>query len=708
MSAEKKSQIAGVNPAIPPFQDIRHTADIFSKQELATILDSIQDTFYRTNKEGVLIYMSRSVKHLLGYDPAELLGTRISDLYVDPAGREDFLAAFQASNGNIEGYEAALYHKDGRVIWVSTNAHYYRDANGGILGLEGLTRDVTQDILQKQELNRLKSTLDETLDCVFMFEPDTLKFFYFNEGAIKQVGYSSDELLQMTPYDIKPDYDEDQFRTLIQPLLDGQKDSTTFETIHRHKDGHDLPVEIFLQYIKPENEKPRFVAIVRDMSERIEAQERLRHLAHHDSLTNLPNRLLFMDRLGHALARRQSGGEIAVLFMDLDRFKVINDTLGHATGDEILQLLAERMSNCVRKGDTLARLSGDEFAIILEDVASTEAVVLVARHILDELTKPFIVDGQDLFVTVSIGISMSPGDGEDSLTLLKHADIAMYRAKDLGRNTYRFYSPDMSSKAFERLNLETSLRYALEREQFRLFYQPQFDVLTGKVVGVEALLRWQHPDLGLVVPNDFIPTLEETGLIVAVGEWVLYTACLQAMEWQKKYDKNLRMSVNLSAHQFNDAELSPMVEYCLQRSGLSASTLELEITESVIMQDKKRITKAFQELEELGVRFAIDDFGTGYSSLSYLKRFPIDTIKVDRTFVRDVCSDADDAAIVSAIIAMARSLNMEVVAEGVESEGQQNFLKNRDCFVMQGFLLSEPVTADRMDALLANNPTRAN
>ena len=708
MSAEKKSQIAGVNPAISPFQDIRHTADIFSKQELATILDSIQDTFYRTNKEGVLIYMSRSVKHLLGYDPAELLGTRISDLYVDPAGREDFLAAFQASNGNIEGYEAALYHKDGRVIWVSTNAHYYYDANGGILGLEGLTRDVTQDILQKQELNRLKSTLDETLDCVFMFEPDTLKFFYFNEGAIKQVGYSSDELLQMAPYDIKPDYDEDQFRTLIQPLLDGQKNSTTFETIHRHKDGHDLPVEIFLQYIKPENEKPRFVAIVRDMSERIEAQERLRHLAHHDSLTNLPNRLLFMDRLGHALARRQSGGEIAVLFMDLDRFKVINDTLGHAAGDEVLQLLAERMSNCVRKGDTLARLSGDEFAIILEDVASTEAVVSVARHILDELTKPFIVDGQDLFVTVSIGISMSPGDGEDSLTLLKHADIAMYRAKDLGRNTYRFYSPDMSSKAFERLNLETSLRYALEREQFRLFYQPQFDVLTGKVVGVEALLRWQHPDLGLVVPNDFIPTLEETGLIVAVGEWVLYTACLQAMEWQKKYDKNLRMSVNLSAHQFNDAELTPMVEYCLQRSGLSASTLELEITESVIMQDKKRITKAFQELEELGVRFAIDDFGTGYSSLSYLKRFPIDTIKIDRTFVRDVCSDADDAAIVSAIIAMARSLNMEVVAEGVESEGQQDFLKNRDCFVMQGFLLSEPVTADRMDALLANNPTRAN
>jgi diguanylate cyclase (GGDEF)-like protein/PAS domain S-box-containing protein len=702
LGAEKRSQTGGLSRVMSRSQDIRNTADIFSRQELATILDSMQDTFYRTDIEGVLVYMSRSVKHLLGYEPAELIGTNLSDLYVEPTGRENFISAFQASNGNIEGYEAALYHKDGHIVWVSTNAHYYRDTNGEVLGLEGLTRDLTQSILQTQELNRLKSTLDKTLDCVFMFEPDTLKFFYLNEGAIKQVGYSSKELLQMTPVDIKPDYNEAQFRALIQPLLDGRKDSLTFETVHRHKDGHNLPVEIFLQYVKPTNETPRFVAIVRDLSERIEAQERLRHLAHHDSLTNLPNRLLFMDRLEHALARRQNGGEIAVLFMDLDRFKVINDTLGHASGDKVLQLLGERISGCVRKGDTLARISGDEFAIILEDTVSTEAVVSVARHILDELTKPFVVENHDLFVTTSIGISMSPDDGEDSQTLLKHADIAMYRAKDLGRNTYRFYSPDMSSKAFERLNLEISLRYALEREQFRLFYQPQYDVITGKVIGVEALLRWQHPDLGLVAPNDFISTLEETGLIVPVGEWVLYTACMQAREWQKKYDKKLRMSVNLSAHQFNDVELSSMVEYCLQRSQLPASTLELEITESVIMQDKKRIGRTFQTLEDLGVRFAIDDFGTGYSSLSYLKRFPIDTIKIDRSFVRDVCSDSDDAAIVSAIIAIAKSLNMEVVAEGVETESQLDFIKRQDCFVMQGFLFGEPVMAEKIDILLAD------
>lgn len=679
-----------------------HLVDIFSREELATILDSMQDTFYRTDKSGVLVYISRSVKRLLGYEAAELLGTKLSDLYVESHGREDFLLAFQAANGNIEAYEAPLKHKDGHIVWVSTNAHYYRNSDNEILGIEGMSRDVTQAILQKQELNRLKSTLDLTLDCVFMFEPDTLKFFYFNEGAIKQVGYSSDELLQMTPVDIKPAFNEEQFRALIQPLLDGDKDSLTFETVHRHKNGTDLPVEIFLQYIKPENELPRFVAIVRDLSERIEAQEKLLYQAHHDFLTSLPNRFLFIDRLEHALERRQNEGNLALLFMDLDRFKVINDTLGHDSGDKVLQMLARRVNACLRKGDTLARISGDEFSVIVEEAESTDMVVSVARHILDELSKPFHVDGHELFVTASIGISMSPSDGEDSQTLLKHADIAMYRAKDLGRNTYQFYSPEMSGKAFERLSLETSLRYALERDQFKLFYQPQVNVLTGKVIGVEALLRWDHPDLGLVAPGDFISILEETGLIVPVGEWILYTACNQAKAWQEKYDAALRLSVNLSARQFNDADLFSIVDYCLQRSGLPASTLELEITESIIMQDKKWIRNIFRKLTDLGVRFAIDDFGTGYSSLSYLKRFPIDTIKIDRSFIRDITSDADDAAIVSAIIAIAKSLKLEVIAEGVETIAQLDFNKARDCSVMQGFLFSEPLLADRVDAFLSD------
>ena len=678
------------------------TADVFSKEELAAILDSMQDTFYRTDSEGFLVFMSRSVKGLLGYEPAELIGTKLSDLYYEPDGREKFLAAFQAAAGHVDAYEAPLRHKDGHVVWVSTNAHYYRNREGEILGIEGTTRDVTQRVAHQQEVNHLKSTLDKTLDCVFMFEPQSLRFFYINEGAMKQVGYSTDELLQMTPYDIKPDFSEAQFRAIIQPLLKGEKNSLTFETVHRHKEGRELPVEIFLQYISAERESPRFVAIVRDLSERMEALEKLHHLAHHDSLTNLPNRLLFLDRLEHALARRQGGEQLAVLFLDLDRFKIINDTLGHASGDKVLQMYGERVSACLRKGDTLARISGDEFAIVVEDVTSSEAVAPVARHILAELVDPFVVDGQELFVTSSIGISLSPNDGEDSQSLLKHADIAMYRAKDLGRNTYQFYSPDMSGKAFERLSLETSLRYGLEREQFRLFYQPQVDVVTGKVIGVEALLRWQHPDLGIVSPKDFIPILEETGLIVPVGEWILYTACTQAKVWQEKHDRPLRMSVNLSARQFNDDGLVSMVEYCLERTGLPAPTLELEITESVIMQDRKWVGKALQTLEAMGVRFAIDDFGTGYSSLSYLKRFPIDTIKIDRSFVRDVTTDSDDAAIVSAIIAMAESLKLDVVAEGVETNEQLDFIKAKDCAVVQGYLFSEPLMAEEMDRLFAD------
>lgn len=677
-----------------------------SGRELVSILDGLRDTFYRTDEQGVLVYLSRSITRLLGCEPAELLGTRLFDRCPEPGGPETFLTAFHAAGGVLEAYESPLRNKAGEVVWTSCNAHYYHGPDGEILGIEGTIRDISQRIRQQQELGRLKSTLDKTLDCVFMFDPDSLRFFYVNEGAMKQVGYSAEELLQMSPRDIKYDFVEADFRAMLRPLIEGRKDSLTFDTVHRHKDGHEVPVEVFLQYIAPEREEPRFVAVVRDLSERLEVQEKLRHLAHHDSLTNLPNRLLFMDRLEHALARRQNRERVAVLFLDLDRFKVINDTLGHAVGDRVLRMLGERVSACIRKGDTLARISGDEFAIVLEDVSASDAIVPVVRYILDELAKPFLVDGNELFVTASIGIGISPNDGEDPNTLLKHADIAMYRAKDLGRNAYQFYSPDMGAKAFERLNLETSLRYALDREEFRIVYQPQVDTASGRIVGVEALLRWQHPEMGLVGPHDFIPLLEDTGLIVPVGEWVLRAACEQTRRWQQKYDTELRVSVNFSARQFNDEGLVEMVYESLDRVRLPAHTLEMEITETVIMQDRKRIGGAFEALEGMGVRFAVDDFGTGYSSLGYLKRFPIDTLKIDRSFVRDVITDSDDAAIVMAVIAMARSLKLDVVAEGVETDEQLAFLRSKDCALVQGYLFHKPLTAEELDAVLAVMDTR--
>ena len=692
--------------------DAQHQADStvrpamdgkLSTDELLSILDSLQDTFYRIDNEGRLIYLSRSVTSLLGYEVEEVIGLPMAGFYHEPDGRDRFLAAFHASGGRIEGYETALRHKDGRVVWVSINAHAYHMPGGESLGIEGTARDVTQRVLQQQELNLFKSTLDKTLDCVFMFDPDTLRFFYVNEGGRKQVGYDAEEMLQMTPEGIKYDFVETEFRAMLQPLIDGRKDSLTFETIHRHKEGHEVPVEVMLQYITSERERPRFVAVVRDLRERLETKEKLHYLAHHDSLTDLPNRLLFMDRLEHALARRQGDGRVAVLFLDLDRFKVINDTLGHASGDKVLILLGERLGACLRKGDTLARISGDEFAIVLEDVHASDAVVSVARSILEELGKPFVVDNHELFVTASIGISLSPTDGNDPHTLLKHADAAMYRAKDLGRNTYQFYSSDMGIKAFERLSLETSLRYALEREEFRLVYQPQIDVRTGQVIGAEALLRWQHPDLGLVAPNDFISLLEETGLIVPVGEWVLYQACEQAKCWQERHASDFRIAVNFSARQFGDARLVAMIRDCLTSTGLPPQALELEITETVIMQERKRIGRAFDALAKMGVRIAIDDFGTGYSSLSYLKRFPIDTLKIDRSFIRDVSRNRDDAAIVKAIVAMARSLNLEVVAEGIETEDQLAFIRSQDCPVVQGFLFKGPLAPWEFDEWLTGD-----
>lgn len=686
-----------------PLHDISLSVNSdLSRVELIEVIESMHDTYYRTNNDGLLIYLSKSVSDLIGYQAEDVLGTKLSDYYIEPDGREKFLEYFNASGGSVQGYEAALRHKNGSTVWLSTNAHIYRGKNGEALGVEGTTRDVTSQKIQQQELNQLKHTLDKTLDCIFMFYADSMKFFYVNEGAVNQVGYTREELLRMTPADIKSEYNEKKFRTAVQPLIDGHKTSMTFEASHQHKEGHEFSVEIYLQYIKHENEQSRFVAIVRDISERAEVQEKLHHLAHHDHLTGLPNRLLFLDRLERTLLRR-SGGKVAVLFLDLDRFKVINDTLGHASGDQVLRMLSKRLINCIRKSDTLARLSGDEFALILEDIKSSDEVVPIVRNILDQFSLPFTIESRELFITASIGISLSPEDGDDLQTLLKNADIAMYRAKDTGRNTYQFYSSDMSNKSLERLSLETDLRYALERNEYKLLFQPQLDQISGAIIGCEALLRWQHPEIGLVGPNDFIPVLEDTGLIEAVGEWVLVESCKQAKIWQEKYNSDFRMSINLSARQFRSNQLVIKIADCLEQTNLVANTIELEITESILINNTAAVKVTMQELESLGLRIALDDFGTGYSSLSYLKQFPINTIKIDRSFVRDITTDEDDAAIVSAIIAIAKSLKMDLVAEGVETQQQLDFVTDNGCAVVQGYLFSKPLAVEEMESLLSQS-----
>jgi diguanylate cyclase (GGDEF)-like protein/PAS domain S-box-containing protein len=439
----------------------------------------------------------------------------------------------------------------------------------------------------------------------------------------------------------------------------------------------------------------------KDITARKRDEERIQYLATHDSLTSLPNRTMFNDVLGLSLqAARRYHRSFAVLFLDLDRFKIINDTLGHEAGDLLLKEMGARLTDTVRSSDVVARLGGDEFVLLIQEVSEAKQAEAVARKILSALIKPMFIGGQECRVTASIGICLYPSDAADEQALMKNADMAMYRAKEEGKNTYRFYSQDTNVHSFERLALETSLRRGLERNEFFLHYQAKLDLHTMQITGVEALIRWQHPELGLVSPLQFIPLAEETGLIVPIGKWVLDTACAQNVAWQREGLPPLRMAVNLSARQFTDEDLVVDIAAALERSAMAPELLELELTESTVMQSAERAETVLHAIKKLGVRLAIDDFGVGYSSLTHLKRFPIDTLKVDRSFIRDIPQDSEDKAITEAIIAMGRSLKLTVVAEGVETLEQQTFLHDHDCDEMQGFYLSKPITGNQFAQLL--------
>jgi diguanylate cyclase (GGDEF)-like protein/PAS domain S-box-containing protein len=426
--------------------------------------------------------------------------------------------------------------------------------------------------------------------------------------------------------------------------------------------------------------------------ERDEAEQRIRQLAHYDELTGLPNRVMFNQALERALshARRESSG-LALLFVDVDRFKNINDTLGHDAGDRLLRQVAERLKQCLRASDLVARFGGDEFMVLLEDLSDPHYAAAVAGKLLEAIAKPLTLGAQEFHLSASIGISAFPDDGADARSLQKNADIAMYRAKERGRNCWHFYSPTTDTHSLERLKLEGDLRRALERDEFELHYQPKQDIASGRVTGIEALIRWRHPELGLVPPIKFIPLAEETGLIVPIGEWVLRQACEQAKRLQQIGAQPLSIAVNLSPRQFEDEGLVQLVADVLQETELEASLLELEITESMVMQNAEGSARLLRRLKEMGVRLAMDDFGTGYSSLAYLKRFPVDTIKIDRSFIQGVPDDDDDSKLTQAIIAMARSLELKTVAEGVESGVQAQFLREHDCDEIQGFFFSRPL-----------------
>ncbi|HKW37492.1 MAG TPA: EAL domain-containing protein [Burkholderiales bacterium] len=434
----------------------------------------------------------------------------------------------------------------------------------------------------------------------------------------------------------------------------------------------------------------------------------VRQMATHDHLTGLPNRVLFNEELQRALARAERHGRpVALFFMDLDRFKNINDTLGHQFGDRVLQEAAKRLSSCVREGDIIARLGGDEFVLLVEELGEPAALTEVARKLLGAVSDLGTIDGQELNISLSIGICSYPSDGRDAKTLLAGADIAMYRAKDEGRNRFCFYSADLQSHTPEKLALEAGLRHGLERREFRVHYQPKLDMATGEITGVEALLRWQHPELGLLLPEKFIQLAEQTGLIIPIGLWTLREVCTRAKAWQDSGLPRMPVAVNLSACQFEQDQLVPQLAEILRSTGAEPGILELEITESMVMQDPDQAVKLMQNLRAMGVRLTIDDFGTGYSSLGYLKRFPINSLKVDRSFVRDLPHSADDIAITRAVIAMAHSLQMNVIAEGVELKEQFDVLRDEGCDEFQGYLCRPPLVEEELIRFIRETATDA-
>ncbi len=526
-----------------------------------------------------------------------------------------------------------------------------------------------------------------------------------NRFMLEALGYTAGEVLGRPMTDLFPPGSRQTIWDAI------------FESLFETGSVHDLPcqwvkksgeiIDILLCASAEKDAQGKIIgclAAALDITTRKKTEDHIQTLAYYDPLTGLPNRTLFQDRLHQALAHaHRDGHHVGLLFIDLDRFKTINDTLGHAVGDLMLKSVARQLRNYIREGDTVARLGGDEFVIISSEFTSNQDPIAFSKRLLEMLAEPIQIDGRELFSTASIGIAIYPDDGQDVTTLLGNADIAMYSAKDQGRNTYRFFSAEMNALAIEKLSLETGLRGALQRGELFLAYQPQLDLRSGRLTGLEALVRWAHPEQGLIPPERFIPVAEETGLIIPLGKWVLHTACSQAKAWQDAGLPLQRVAVNVSARQFKQPDFLETVETVLAETGLEPCCLELELTESIVMDNVQEAIMTLTDLKIRNIHLSIDDFGTGYSSLTYLKHFPIDRIKIAQEFVRDIPKDPDDSAIVEAILAMAASLNLEVIAEGVERRDQLRFLHQRQCNHMQGFYFSRPMIAKDLVTLLSRH-----
>ncbi|MDF3037116.1 MAG: hypothetical protein K0S28_2390, partial [Paucimonas sp.] len=590
------------------------------------------------------------------------------------------------------------------------NADTYRQlkqAQQQLVSSEQETREANALLVAKQGVERAFAELSTYLRAigqhamVLVTDPSG-RIIQANEKYLEVSGFSQEELLGQRHAVVNSGVHVKSFFAELWATI-SRGDTWRGEICNRAKSGEMFWEDSAIVPLKDDQGTiSRYIAISIDITERKRAEQQMVHMATHDALTGLPNRNLLQDRIQQALAHnRRSQESAAVLFIDLDQFKTINDSLGHDVGDLLLIEVAGRLKSAVRDEDTVARQGGDEFIVLLPNIARAHDAGMLGEKLLEVLTQPYRVNGNELHVSASIGIAISPDDGQDVDTLLKCSDIAMYHAKENGRNNCQFFTPKMNDTAAERHQMGLELRHALARNELRLHYQPILSAVDGNLIGMEVLLRWQHPLRGLISPTRFVPLAEETGLIVPIGEWVLETACRQAKAWRKQGFHVPRMSINLSARQFHSKHLFATIVRVLDETGIEASLIELEITEGILIQNTDDVIETLFRLKEMGLHVSIDDFGTGYSSLSYLKRFPIDTLKIDRSFITDVPKDADDAAIVTAIIALAHSLRMDVIAEGVEQAEQLAFLRQQGCDHYQGFFFSRPVAAFEMEALLS-------
>jgi diguanylate cyclase (GGDEF)-like protein/PAS domain S-box-containing protein len=669
---------------------------------LSLVVEQAADSVLITDPNGFIEYVNPAFERMTGYSRAEALDGKPSLI---KSGRHDqaFYQGIWETVTKGEIFRGTLINrkKNGELFYEEKVITPLKDEQGHVTHLVSTGRDITERVKADEARAQLVAILEATTDLVAILDPGGC-LQYLNNAGYRLLGFDPKvDLSKFCLTELFPERIKQQLQSEALPAA-YRTGSWSGETALRRIDEIEVPVsQVLLVHRDAAGEVEYLSTIARDISERKRFEAELQHQATHDILTGLPNRILLMDRLRAEMERaRHANNSVAVLFLDIDNFKRINDSMGHAIGDTLLQQIAGRLQAALRPNDTIARHGGDEFAIIAGDLARSESVLAVLRKIYAAFERPMSLGAQEAYITFCTGIAIYPHDGTGVEELLRNAGIAMYRAVGAGHNQYRFYAPDMNARSHELLTLETDLRLAFKRHEFVVYYQPKAELSSGRIVAMEGLIRWQHPQRGLVSPAGFVSMLEESGLIIQVGEWMLSQACA---EFKEMGLQGMRISINVSASQFSDPELLRKVSQIMKQQGMPADALELEVTENIVMQDPVAAADTLKKLRTLGVRIAIDDFGTGYSSLSYLKRFPLDALKIDQSFVRDLTHDANDAAIVEASITVGKKLGLEVIAEGVETKEQFEFLRNHGCDLAQGYYVGRPLRKAEFLNLLREN-----